>query len=186
MWDSVFALMFARHGRRAFDFQRTLDTFYRKQHADGFISREIQESDGHDRFHRADLPSTGPNVLAWSEWEHFEVNGDLGRLRRVFPQIGDTVKFDYVWWGHLAGTADKRPHVYDLAPGVLAWNGCNGRGVGLATALGQELAKASAGVPLREIAAPVETRLNTILGHEFKALGVAWTIAQNRLKDRRD
>jgi glycogen debranching enzyme len=87
MWDSVFCLAFARFGRRAFAFQRTLDTFYRKQHPDGFISREIQESDGQDKFHRADLPSTGPNILAWAEWEHYEMSGDLERLRRVFPPL---------------------------------------------------------------------------------------------------
>jgi hypothetical protein len=87
MWDSVFGLLFARYARRGFDFQRTLDTFYRKQHADGFISREIHESNGHDQFHRADLPSTGPNVLAWSEWESFQLTGDVERLRRVFPAL---------------------------------------------------------------------------------------------------
>lgn len=31
MWDSAFILMFARYGRRAHDFQRTLDNFYAKQ-----------------------------------------------------------------------------------------------------------------------------------------------------------
>src|SRR3712207_6555131 len=41
MWDSAFILAFGRYGRRAFDFQRTLDNLYAKQHADGFICREI-------------------------------------------------------------------------------------------------------------------------------------------------
>jgi glycine/D-amino acid oxidase-like deaminating enzyme len=107
------------------------------------------------------------------------------RIARVFPQIG-SFSFDYVWWGHLGGTADKRPHLYELGPGLLSWTGCNGRGVGLATALGQELAKASAGVPLREIAAPVETRLNRVFGHEWRALGIAWQVAKNRRNDQRD
>lgn len=64
MWDSVFTLLFCRYGRCAFDFQRTLDNIYAKQHADGFLSREIHESDGRDQFHRYDPVSTGPNVLA--------------------------------------------------------------------------------------------------------------------------
>jgi glycine/D-amino acid oxidase-like deaminating enzyme len=63
-------------------------------------------------------------------------------VKRVFPQIGD-VQFDYIWWGHVAATDSKMPHVYELAPGVLSWTGCNGRGVASATALGRELAKAS-------------------------------------------
>jgi glycine/D-amino acid oxidase-like deaminating enzyme len=107
------------------------------------------------------------------------------RLQRVFPQIGE-VRFDYLWSGRLGGTADKLPHVYELAPGLLAWTGCNGRGVALATALGQELAKGAAGVPLAELAAPVETRLRRIAGHELRVLGVAWQVAKNRWKDRRD
>ncbi len=130
------------------------------------------------------LVTGGGLVVPWG-WESRIRARIAARMQRVFPQIG-AVTFDYVWWGHLAGTADKRPHVYELAPGVLAWNGCNGRGVALATALGQELAKASAGVPLAEIAAPVETRLHEVAGYPFRALGVAWTVAQNRRRDAGD
>lgn len=107
------------------------------------------------------------------------------RLQRVFPQIGE-VRFDYTWWGYVAATKDRLPHLYDLAPGVLGWTGCNGRGVGLAVALGREMARASAGTPLRDIAAPVETRLRTIAGHSFRALGIAWNIAAARRLDARD
>lgn len=87
MWDSVFALHFGRYGRRAFDFQRTLDNLYAKQHADGFISREIREWSGQDQFHRHDPASTGPNVLAWSEWEYYGQFGDRERLGKVFPVL---------------------------------------------------------------------------------------------------
>ena len=86
-WDSSFILMFARYGSRAFAFQRTLDNLYCKQHVDGFISREIHESDGRDQFHRHDPISTGPNVLAWCEWEHYCNFADKARLRRVFPVL---------------------------------------------------------------------------------------------------
>ncbi|MHC4714192.1 MAG: MGH1-like glycoside hydrolase domain-containing protein [Planctomycetota bacterium] len=84
MWDSAFILMFARYGARAYDFQRTLDNFYAKQHADGFISREIQQWDGRDRFHRFDPVSTGPDILGWCEWEYFLNFGDTARLAEVF------------------------------------------------------------------------------------------------------
>lgn len=86
MWDSVFILMFGRYGRRAFNFQHTLDNFYAHQHVDGFISREI-EPDGQDRFRRHDPSSTGPNVMPWSEWEYFLNFGDLDRLRSVYPVL---------------------------------------------------------------------------------------------------
>jgi glycine/D-amino acid oxidase-like deaminating enzyme len=108
------------------------------------------------------------------------------RLRRVFPQIGDDIRFDYTWWGYIAATADRMPHVYELAPGVLGWTGCNGRGVALATSLGRELALASNGTPLREIAAPVETRIRTIPGHAFRSIGIAWNVAKARRLDARD
>lgn len=85
MWDSAFILLFARYGNRAFDFQRTLDNFYAKQHPDGFICREISKPDGRDRFERFDPTSTGPNVLPWTEWEHYRTTGDRERLARVFP-----------------------------------------------------------------------------------------------------
>ena len=87
MWDSAFIMMFCKYGRAAFNFQATLDNLYAKQHPDGFISREVQEWDGADRFHRHDPASTGPNVLAWCEWQYFEAFGDEGRLARVFPVL---------------------------------------------------------------------------------------------------
>ncbi|MDX2079195.1 MAG: trehalase family glycosidase [Terrimicrobiaceae bacterium] len=87
LWDSVFILMFARYGERAFRFQETLDNLYHFQEADGFLPREVQEWDGQHRFHRHDPVSTGPNVFAWSEWEYFLNFGDSERLRDVFPGL---------------------------------------------------------------------------------------------------
>jgi hypothetical protein len=87
MWDSSFILMFARYGCRAFDFQRTLDNLYAKQHPDGFINREILETDGTDRCDRYDPTSTGPNIMPWSEWEHFRNFADRSRLAAVWPVL---------------------------------------------------------------------------------------------------
>jgi len=85
MWDSSFITFFGLYGRRAFNFQQTLDNFYRKQHLDGFICREISEADGQDCFHRFDPSSTGPNVLPWAEWNYYLKTGDVHRLEMVFP-----------------------------------------------------------------------------------------------------
>jgi len=87
MWDSAFILMFARYGSQAFNFQRTLDNFYCKQHPDGFICRELRGVNGHDCFQRFDPTATGPNVVPWSEWEYFANFGDGERLARVFPVL---------------------------------------------------------------------------------------------------
>ena len=87
LWDSCFMTLFGRYGARAFPFVRTLDNFYAKQHPDGFICREIGRALGDDRFQRFDPSSTGPNVLAWAEWEHYRNFGDRDRLARVFPVL---------------------------------------------------------------------------------------------------
>jgi len=87
MWDSAFILLFARYGARVFDFQRTLDNLYSKQHPDGFISRQIRNLDGGDVFHRFDPSATGPNIMPWTEWEYFTTTGDKARLKKVFPAL---------------------------------------------------------------------------------------------------
>ena len=82
MWDSSFMTMFGRYGSRAFNFQRTLDNFYSRQHPDGFICREIAIEDGTDRFERFDPSSTGPNLMPWAEWEYYLQFQDKDRLAR--------------------------------------------------------------------------------------------------------
>jgi glycine/D-amino acid oxidase-like deaminating enzyme len=76
------------------------------------------------------------------------------RLGRLFPQIGE-VGFDYVWNGYVGITRDFYPRFHQLGPDGFAWVGCNGRGVGLAVALGRELARAVTGTPLSQLALPV-------------------------------
>ena len=87
MWDSSFITMFGKYGTKVFDFQRTLDNFYARQHMDGFICREIAEQVPGDQFHRFDPASTGPNILPWAEWESYRITGDKQRLERVFPPL---------------------------------------------------------------------------------------------------
>ncbi|HRR06713.1 MAG TPA: trehalase family glycosidase, partial [Victivallales bacterium] len=87
MWDSVFILMFGKYGRRAFNFQRTLDNFYCKQEADGYISREIHNDTGVYRWEAYDPVSTGPNIMHWSEFEHYLNYADKKRLEMIFPPL---------------------------------------------------------------------------------------------------
>ena len=84
LWDSAFMMHFGLYGRRAFYFMGTLDNFYAHQHRDGYICREINTEDGHDFFHPFDPNSTGPNILAWAEWDYFRATGDSSRLHDVF------------------------------------------------------------------------------------------------------
>ena len=94
MWDSCFMTMFGKYGRRNFDFMGTLDNFYAKQHADGYICREINTYAGYDLFRPQDARSTGPNIMPWSEWCDFAISSDKDRLHAVFPAL---VAY-YLWW----------------------------------------------------------------------------------------
>jgi len=87
MWDSAFITMFGKYGSRAFNFQKTLDNFYSHQHKDGFICRELCEYAPGEQFTRHDPSATGPNILAWSEWEYYSQTGDTKRLEAVFDPI---------------------------------------------------------------------------------------------------
>lgn len=136
------------------------------------------------RFDAAGRLVTGGGLILPMGWDNRIRRRIASRVERVFPQLGP-VSFTHAWWGYIAATDDKAPHLYELAPGVLGWSGCNGRGVALATALGREMARASLGMPLREIAAPVES-LRRIALHGFAPLGVAWNQALFRWKDGRD
>jgi hypothetical protein len=81
-----------------------------------------------DRFHRYDPASTGPNILAWCEWEYFVNFADKDRLARVFPVILAYHNWcrKYRTWPdgsyHSCGLAcgmDNQPRV---APGYSPWS----------------------------------------------------------------
>lgn len=57
----------------------------------------------------------------------------------VFPALKNT-RWEYEWGGCLAKTADYLPHLHELAPGLLAGLGYNGRGVAMAQVMGLALA----------------------------------------------
>uniref|UniRef100_UPI0040563C45 MGH1-like glycoside hydrolase domain-containing protein n=1 Tax=Acetatifactor sp. TaxID=1872090 RepID=UPI0040563C45 len=120
MWDSSFIVMFGRYAGRIVNFQKTLDNFYSHQHKDGFICREICESEPGEQFQRDDLASTGPNIMPWSEWEYYLLTGDKERLERVFYpllayhkwlQLNRTWRDGTYWSCGLACGMDNQPRV---------------------------------------------------------------------------
>ena len=120
MWDSSFIVMFGRYGSQVFNFQKTLDNMYSHQHKDGFICREICESEQGEQFQRDDPASTGPNIMPWCEWEYFRLTGDRERLSRVFYpllayhkwlQLNRTWRDGSYWSCGLACGMDNQPRV---------------------------------------------------------------------------
>ncbi|MCG9596037.1 hypothetical protein L1D15_04790 [Vibrio sp. Isolate25] len=87
MWDSAFITMFGKYAHHLFPFIGTLDNLYAKQMLDGFIGRELSIETGQNHFHRHDPSSTGPNILPWAEWQHYQQMGDKQRLSDVFVPI---------------------------------------------------------------------------------------------------
>jgi glycine/D-amino acid oxidase-like deaminating enzyme len=76
------------------------------------------------------------------------------RLGTIFPQIG-ALDWEYRWNGWIAMTLDRYPHLHALAPGLWAGLGYSGRGIGLATLMGREIAGRVAGVAEQDLALPV-------------------------------
>lgn len=87
MWDSSFIVMFGKYAMHIFNFQKTLDNFYSHQHQDGFICRQLCETEEGARFSRDDPCSTGPNILPWAEWEYYCTTNDIDRLGKVFAPL---------------------------------------------------------------------------------------------------
>jgi glycine/D-amino acid oxidase-like deaminating enzyme len=61
------------------------------------------------------------------------------RIRRMYPQLG-AVKWQQGWSGWVAMTTDHFPRLHELAPGLFAGLGYNGRGIAAATMMGRDLA----------------------------------------------
>lgn len=106
------------------------------------------------------------------------------RAARVFPQLG-TPRFDYVWYGFIGVNQDRLPHIHELAPGVYAWTGCNGRGVALACAIGREFARAAAGTPMQDLPLPL-MGLKPVPGHAFARRLAPLALGLFRWRDARD
>lgn len=127
---------------------------------------------------------TGGALMLGHDWER-RIRARIGRrVAAVYPQIG-VPQFDYVWWGYIGMTADKAPHVHELAPGVTGWNGCNGRGVALATVIGRELAKQAIGTAWRSIPLPLSP-LRPIPAYAFAKRLAPAAIMERRWRDARD
>lgn len=69
---------------------------------------------------------------------------DYARIKkeavRIFPQLSG-VRWEYNWGGNIAMTMDALPHIHQVAPGLLAAIGCNGRGVAMGTVMGRVLSE---------------------------------------------
>jgi glycine/D-amino acid oxidase-like deaminating enzyme len=101
---------------------------------------------------------------------------------RLWPALRG-VRWTHGWNSRLAMTADHYPHVHEPGPGALVYLGCNGRGVALATAMGQQLARRLIGGETAEIDMPI-TAPKPIRLHALWPVAVRSVVAYGRIRDR--
>jgi glycine/D-amino acid oxidase-like deaminating enzyme len=75
-------------------------------------------------------------------------------VHELYPQLRG-IAFEYHWGGMVAITRDHLPHLHELAPGLLAGLGYNGRGVAMATVMGRLLARRALGASVAELGFPL-------------------------------
>lgn len=111
-----------------------------------------------------------------NDWAHLE-----RALVRLYPSLAG-VAIEKRWFGRVAMTPDHLPHIHEPEQGLLAVVGCQGRGVGLMTALGERIAGYLQSGDARQLPFPVSP-IRPIPFHAFRQIGVAATIAWYRLLD---
>ncbi len=105
-------------------------------------------------------------------------------LNRMFPHIQEE-DFEFYWGGKVAMTASKLPHFAEVAPGVTVAMGFNGRGVAMAGATGQQLAKRALGTPFEDLPLP-NAPIKAIPFHRWRQPFLQALVGWYRLLDRRD
>jgi len=102
-------------------------------------------------------------------------------VREIFPQL-EGLRYEYHWGGLVGMTRDHLPHLHEVAPGLIAGLGYNGRGVAMATVMGRILAQWALGAPAAELGFPV-TSLAPIPLHRFNQIGARVAIQCMRALD---
>ena len=104
------------------------------------------------------------------------------RIRRLFPQLG-TVRWQQAWSGWVAMTTEHFPRLHELAPGLYAGLGYNGRGIAAATMMGRDLATLVRGS--RETVFPL-TPLRPLGWHRIAPALVRGLVQAYRVRDMVD
>ena len=102
-------------------------------------------------------------------------------VHEIYPQL-DGIPFEYHWGGLVAVTRDHLPRLQEIAPGLIAGFGYNGRGVAMATMMGALLARWASGEPAAELGFPV-TPADPLPLHVFNQLGARVAVQYLRTLD---
>lgn len=95
------------------------------------------------------------------------------------------LEWEFAWSGFFAVTNDHMPHIHETADGVICALGCNGRGIGISSAMGKLMAERLLGKDAREMPLkPIPMR--PFAFHAFRTLGVAIATRYHGMRDRID
>ena len=86
-WDTIFMLLFMRYAHAAFPAIASLDNFYARQYENGYICRQLRETDGEDRIFKERADTINPPLFAWAEIGHYRITGDASRFALVLPAL---------------------------------------------------------------------------------------------------
>jgi glycine/D-amino acid oxidase-like deaminating enzyme len=117
----------------------------------------------------------GNGPVAAQAHHHYRV------VREIYPQL-DGIHYEYHWGGLVAVTRDHLPRLQQVAPGLLAGFGYNGRGVAMATMMGALLARWACGQPAAELGFPV-TPVDPVPLHAFSQIGARVAVQYLRTLD---
>jgi glycine/D-amino acid oxidase-like deaminating enzyme len=107
------------------------------------------------------------------------------RFSRFLPQLGP-IRAEYAWTGTVAVTLDSLPRLFDLAPGLWAPIGCNGRGVALTAAFGRELGDFLSGKTSADGFVVPITKPEPIPMRAFATLGPYFWLPYSEYMDKRE
>jgi glycine/D-amino acid oxidase-like deaminating enzyme len=99
---------------------------------------------------------------------------------KLWPELKGA-QWTHGWNGQIAATKDHYPHLHELAPGLLAGLGYNGRGVAMATAMGGQIARRILS-PGAAVDMPI-TNLKPIPFHALWRSAVAARVTYGRIRD---
>lgn len=87
-WSTLSMALFGVYGSSVYPVMQTLDLFYQKQRADGFISRVYIENSGEPLYLPTQRePMVNPPLFTWIELKYFEFSADTMRLKTIFPKL---------------------------------------------------------------------------------------------------
>jgi sarcosine oxidase len=107
----------------------------------------------------------------------------MAGLRELYPASA-ALPVEFAWGGRVAVTLDRVPHLHELAPGLYAGLGYNGRGIAMSTTMGLQLAALASGRAAEVVFPPAPLR--TVPFHGLRVPVGRALIAWERRRDRRE